>query len=342
MPRAVIIGAGALGLGFLAERMAGSYDLCLADLPSRQPFLRRLAEAQGFGLNLCWPDRMEVRDVRGAFQVADVSDRTGPLEAALREADLVLTAVGGRALPEVMRVIAPILTARTRRCWLLFCENGRNIAATFGKDLGPLVDPVDTVMSRMCRFADPGEERYAPAWPDRAEKLVVESYGRIPLDRALCGEGPFAPVFDLVDSADFRMWEDIKLFMHNGLHACVAYHAWLEGTTRFPAVSRSIWSEARCVMQEELVPAIAFHHPAARPGDLEEYGRELLQRFASPCLNDSIERGVRGAAEKLAPGERLLGGRDYILEAGIEPRGYATTIDAARRVVEETRHALPA
>jgi hypothetical protein len=30
--KAVIVGAGALGLGFLAERLAHDYDLCLADV----------------------------------------------------------------------------------------------------------------------------------------------------------------------------------------------------------------------------------------------------------------------------------------------------------------------
>ena len=40
--KAVIIGAGALGLGFLAERMALDYDLCLADTSVKAQILSHL------------------------------------------------------------------------------------------------------------------------------------------------------------------------------------------------------------------------------------------------------------------------------------------------------------
>jgi mannitol-1-phosphate/altronate dehydrogenase len=169
-------------------------------------------------------------------------------------------------------------------------------------------------------------------WPGSSERLVAESYASIPLDRALCDGGPFTEAFTLVDGAEFRMWEDMKLYMHNGLHAFVAYHAYLSGGQRFPEASAAIRKEASRVMREELVPAVLFHHRRAVRATLEDYGEALLARLFNPWFNDSIERGVRGAAEKLAPAERLLGGRDYIREAGIEPRGYATTIDAARRI----------
>jgi mannitol-1-phosphate/altronate dehydrogenase len=335
-PRALIIGAGALGLGFLAERMAADYALCLADLESRAPLLRRIAAEEGFTANLCSTEGAEARRVKGAFSAASIDGAGGGpgggLADALEAADLVLTAVGGRALPDVVAAIAPILNARRRRTWLLFCENGRDVASRHGKAFGPSVTCVDTVMSRMCRFAEPGESRYAPLWPGHDARLVAEAYAVIPLDRALCRDGPFTGVFDLVEKDEFVMWEDIKLFMHNGMHAFMSYHAFLEGTERFPGISAPIRAEALRVMREELVPAIVFHHPRARRGELMRYGLELLDRFASPHLNDSIERGVRGAAEKLAPGERLIAGRDYIIEAGIEPRGYATTIDAARRI----------
>jgi len=338
-PRAVIIGAGALGLGFLAERMAGDYELCLADLAGRGAFLRRIAQDQGYAMNLCRTDGIEIRSVRGSFTVASFENSrpSRSLASALEETDLVLTAVGNRALPGVVKAIAPVLNARQRPVWLLFCENGLEIAARHSRELTAPVVLVDTVMSRMCRFAEPGEEGYVPLSPGSDEKLVAESYASIPLDDTRCRNGPFTTVFQLMESADFRMWEDAKLFMHNGLHAFMAYHAFLEGTKRFPAISFSIREAALRVMREELVPSIVFHHSRARREAIEHDGRELLERFVSPYFNDSIERGVRGAEEKLAPGERLLGGQDYIREAGIEPRGYATTIEAARRIAALTR-----
>jgi mannitol-1-phosphate/altronate dehydrogenase len=334
-PKAVIVGAGALGLWYLAEQMARDYDLCLADLSARAPLLRRIQAEQGYTVNVCGTAAMEQRRVSGSFSIAytDVPAGATSLAEALAVADLVLTAVGKRALPAVVPAVAPVLNAHTRPIWLLFCENGLDIAATHRPAFAAHVAAADTVMSRMCRFGDPGEAGYAPLWPGLEQQLVVESFAYLPLDRTICQGGPFTPGFDLVTTADFAMWEDIKLFMHNGMHAFVSYHAFLEGAQHFPQVPEAIRTEARRVMLAEVVPAILHHHPQARPAEVERYGLDLLARFYNPYLNDSIERGVRGAEEKLAPGERLLGGCEFIRQAGIEPRGYATTIDAAREIV---------
>jgi hypothetical protein len=365
--KAVIAGSGALGLGFLAERMAVDYELCLVDLPSRVPVLKALAANQGFCVNICRTTGIETRRVKGDFSVAalqgapageeqaeattaaapqgrlhDEENGAGKRDAAgnafvqaLTDADLVLTAVGARALPGAMKAIAPVLNRRSRPVWVLFCENGFNIAARHRQELAPHVALADTVMSRMCRFADPEETRYEPLGDGIGQRLVAEAYDFVPLDRDLCEGGPFSAAFQLVGRAEFRMWEDIKLFIHNGLHAFIAYHGLLEGARKFPDVSSALRDEAQRILHEELVPAIAFHHSAAQRDRVEAYGLELLQRLVNPYFNDSIERGVRGTAEKLAPGERLLGGRDFIREAGIEPRGYAATIKAARLVMNK-------
>ena len=329
-PRALIIGAGALGLGFLAERMAGDYDISLADVPARLPFLEELARRGGFAVTLCGPQGMTVRQVRGSFRAGAVG---GPwFSEALRAADLALTAVGTRALPDVVSAVSRELGARRGRMWVLFCENGRSVAARYGKGLTSPVTPVDTVMSRMCRVAEDGETRYAPLWPGSQLRLVVESFAEIPLYGEPCRGGPFSRVFRMLGAADFALEEDMKLFLHNGLHAFVSYHAFLQGAHRFTQVAPPLWEEARRVAEEELVPALLFHHPQAAREALSRRAADLLARFANPWFDDVIRRGVRGAAEKLAPGERLLGGVDYIREAGIEPRGYARTVEAAFRI----------
>ena len=98
--KAVIIGAGALGLGFLAERMAPGYDLCLADTSAKSELLSHLQREQGFTLNVCGPDGIVARKVIGSFETAlmDTAEGRGILGRALREADLILTATGRKAL----------------------------------------------------------------------------------------------------------------------------------------------------------------------------------------------------------------------------------------------------
>jgi mannitol-1-phosphate/altronate dehydrogenase len=343
-PRALIIGAGALGLGFVGERLAPDYDLCFADLRAgrvQAARLRGLEREQGYTVNICSLDGVTAREVRGGMAVA-FTDRPAE-DAALREAvvqaDLILTATNRRLLNGIVPWLAELLRERETTHYLLFCENGLDIAASYANRFGRHTVLVDTVMSRMCRFNAPGGESDAPSagpyrglWPGH-EALVVEEYALWPLDASVCEGGPFSGAFSLVPPEEFRLWEDVKLYMHNGMHAFVAYQACLEGARTFPETSEALRQAARETMLAEVVPAIVRTHPCARQAELEAYGLALLDRFLNPYFADSIERGVRGVRDKLAPGERLYAGGEYIRRAGISPDGYARTIEAAQAVL---------
>jgi mannitol-1-phosphate 5-dehydrogenase len=331
--KAVIVGAGALGFGFLAERMAQGYDLCLADTSAKSDILSRLQRDQCFAVNVCGLDGIAVRKVIGSFETAIVgtAEGKGMLTRALLEADLVLTATARKVLRKVVDDIAPVMNARPAKAWLLFCENGLNIASAYAPAFGPQTVLVDTVMSRMCRFARPEETSYEPMY-EGGDALVTEAYDYLPLDADLCSPGPFSPVFSMVSPADFSCWEDMKLYLHNGVHAFISYQAFLEGVRFFQDTPAAIRERARQVVLQEVVPAIVKTHPSADGEKVQQYGLELLERFFNPFFNDSIERGIRGIEEKLAPDERLVGGCAYIKRAGIEPTIYATTIDAGRKI----------
>jgi mannitol-1-phosphate 5-dehydrogenase len=342
-PRAVVIGAGALGLGFVAERLAPDYDLCFADLQAQGPRLRRLEREQSYTLNVCGPDGVTARQVQGSMTIAftDRPAEDAALRRALERADLILTVTSRRLLDQIVPWLSELLRGRETRHTLLFCENGLNIARSFANRFGPHTVLVDTVMSRMCRFdvpsggAGPAPEdaRVRPLWPGGGEALVVEDYDYWPLDARVCEGGPFSPAFSLVPPEEFLLWEDIKLYMHNGMHAFVAYQAYLEGARSFAEVSDALREAARETMLTEVVPAILRTHACARQAELEDYGRTLLARFFNPFFADSIERGVRGVQEKLAPDERLISGCEYIRRAGLSPDRYARTIAAAQAIL---------
>lgn len=336
-PKAVIVGAGALGLGFLAERLVDDYDLCLADVQSKSDVLRLIEKQQGFRVNVCRLDGIYKQDVTGAFNIASAD---GPdaasFDRALQESDLVLTATGVESLDSVVSRISTPRNASAKRAWLLFCENGRH-AATYAPRFGDKTVLVDTVMSRMCRFGDPVETGYEPLGPKSTDSLVVEDHDFLPLDVGLCSSGPFGPAFSLVPHAEYACWEDVKMFLHNGMHAFVSYRAYLEGARLFVDTPDWIRQKARQVMLDEVIPAIVHTHPVANRAELEHYGFGLLDRFFNPWFRDTIERGVRGVEEKLVPGARLRAGCEYIRRAGIEPRGFYGTVEAAMEILARQR-----
>jgi mannitol-1-phosphate/altronate dehydrogenase len=344
-PRAVIIGSGALGLGFVAERLAPDYDLCFADLRAQEARLRLLERRQSYTVNLCGLDGVTTRQIQGSMAIA-FTDRPAEddvLCRAVEQADLILTVTGRRLLDQIVPWLSELLDGRETRHYLLFCENGLNIARSFANRFGRHTVLVDTVMSRMCRFDTPNRgagsaptgARYRPMWPGHGEALVVEDYEFWPLEASICEGGPFSPAFSLVPPEEFLLWEDIKLYMHNGMHAFVAYPAFLEGTRSFAEVSDALREAARETMLTEVVPAILRTHSCARQAELEGYGLSLLARFFNPFFADSIARGIRGVRDKLAPDERLFSGCEYIRRAGISPDRYARTIAAAQVVLAQ-------
>ncbi len=120
------------------------------------------------------------------------------------------------------------------------------------------------------------------------------------------------------------------------MHAFVSYHAFLENVKLFADVPLEIRNRAREIALTEVAPAIARTHPDVSAEVIESRALDLLERFYNPYFNDTVARGVRGAAEKLAPGERLRGGVDYILRAGLNPSGYASTIAAAEAILRDS------
>jgi mannitol-1-phosphate/altronate dehydrogenase len=304
-------------------------------LAFKRELLTKLARQQSYTLNVCRLNGVKQFEVRSSLEtvLTDTPEGLAKVREKISAADLVLTCVGKKNLPALCATIASALNG-ARKHWVLLCENGFDLARQHGADLPPQAVLIDTVMSRMCRFAEPDEkDRYAPLWPGTNAALVVEDYAFLPLNGALSHGGPFSSAFSLVSAEEFLMWEHVKLFLHNGLHAFVAYHAHLAGIKRFCDVPAEIRDRAQEVALREVVPALLKTHTCARPEMLKEYAQSLLKRFFNPYLNDSIDRGIRGLEEKLMPGERLMGGCEFIRRAGIEPRGYASTVEAAKKIL---------
>ena len=350
-PGVLLVGAGALGLGFLAERLAGECELTLADRYERRDLLERIEREGGYSLTLCGPTGATTRRVEGRFRAAFTDDPAGPagFEEAVARSPIILTATGGSVLPHLVPVLASAVRAAGGEHTVFFCENGVGIAARYGPALGPAARAMDTVMSRMCRFADQDEERYEPLWPGSPHRLVAEEYAFIPVAEPAPGvqaaaggvrpagrapeRAPLPRAFTAMRADRFGYWQDVKVYMHNAMHAFVAYHDALEGVHSAAATPERIRDAARAVMMDEMVPAVSWHHRWADAAGTERYGQELLGRFYSPWFADSVERGIRGTADKLAPGGRLRGWVDYIREAGIEPAGFTAVVAAAERVL---------
>lgn len=336
--KAVIIGTGALSLGFLGERLTPDYEITFVDKGFKALLLKELQGQQQYILNICHFDGIELFTVQGQFNTfnLDQDNEKNDFYEALTEADLIFTAVGNQNLPGIISEIASILNSQLRENYILICENGRNLAQTYQKYFKKS-KVFDTVMSRMCRFAALEEKNYISLLKSLPDKLVVESYDYLPLNHGACSPERFSPVFTLIEPEIFATWEDIKFFAHNGIHAFIAYHAFLKGYKYFSDVDQKLKEKAEKTMFNEIIPALHRAHPHFPFRELNEYGENLLERIYNPFFHDSIERGIRGILEKLKPNERLVSGLRFIYHQGIKPVHFASAILAGYKIASKLK-----
>ena len=82
--KVVIIGAGALSLGFLGERLAPDYELIFADKNIKAHLLKELQNQQQYILNICHLDGIESVSIQGRFNVFNLDQEKNERSGKIR------------------------------------------------------------------------------------------------------------------------------------------------------------------------------------------------------------------------------------------------------------------
>ncbi len=312
-------------------------ETIVAALKNRSGYLVRIREHTD-------PDADETIPV-GNFDGLHASE-TEAITAAVREADLLSTAVGGATLPKVIGAMAPGLHARTRPVSVLLCENLRQSARVAAAVLAktertstPRVGFVETSIGKMVpimpariRERDPLE-----VWSERYNRIVADRNGFV-------DEPPAVP--ELVLKKDFAAHVDCKLFVHNLGHAAAAYHGFLRGFGTIPEclADPAVRAEASGAMDESVLALIRAYAEAFTLEELRAHRDELLRRFDNPALGDTVFRVGRDLPRKLAPDDRCFGALALALRTGVDPEHVCRTIAAALhfRATDEAGAPFPA
>ena len=336
MRQAVVFGAGKIGRGFLGQLLFEGgcqtafvdTDTDLVDALSRRGAypLRLVSDAGAQTLQI---DRVSGLDARR--DAARVTQ-------AVAGADLIVTAVGVRALPAVAAALAAGLNLRAAEhaipIDILLCENQWHAASLMRGLLEPHltsggrayceahVGLVETVIGRMVP---------APTDAQRAEDpllIVAEPCTELPVARAMLRADP-PPLPGLILADNFEAYEARKLYLHNMSHAALAYlgfergHGYLWQCAADPEVS----GVGRAALAE-VIPALAAEYNLPEDG-LHAFADDLLGRFANRLLGDTVARVAADPRRKLRPEDRLVGAANLCLKHDIMPTALAKIIWSA-------------
>ena len=342
-PRCLVIGAGRVAGGFVAPllRDAG-WEIILMSQNAR--VIEAINEDGGLWVRT-GIDPPEDRWVGDVFAISPWDPGLPHLAA---DADLLATAVGSSALPDVGRTLAPLLRARLAACEapinVITFENHRRAPEVLAASL----IEEDPFLARMiCLRVGIGG---AAVWrtisrrritskgvifdADGADECYADALALIPGAPPLDGS---VPGIELVRAFDDRMVE--KLWIFNAGHAAAAYLGWQCGCrTVREAMERPTVRAAVAGVVTEAQRAFEAYL-SVRPGSVPIPPRSLswiLDFYADPGLEDPIVRVAREPRRKLAADDRLIGPAVACSAAGFRPLALADTIAAALSYAEPT------
>jgi mannitol-1-phosphate 5-dehydrogenase len=340
-PRCLMIGAGRMAGGFVAPllRDAG-WEIILTSRNGS------VIEAINEGGGLWVRTGVDLPEDHWVGNISAVSLWDPGLRHLAARADLLATAVGPSALPDVGRMLAPLLRARLAASEapinVITFENHRRAPEILAASL----IAEDSSLARIiCRRVGIGG---AAVWRTISHRMTTSKGVRFDADRAdecfaealslISGVPPLdgsVPGIELVQAFDDRMIE--KLWVFNAGHAAAAYLGWQCGCrTIHEAMERPAARAAVAGVVTEAQQAFDAYL-SMRPGSESVPPRSLnwiLGSYADPRLEDPIVRVAREPRRKLAADDRLIGPAVACSAAGIRPLALAHTVGAALSYAE--------
>lgn len=211
---------------------------------------------------------------------------------------------------------------------------------------------VNTVISKMCGYADPNNSKQTLAHiaPGHPKALLVEAFNRILISRITFADAEaqrsFVPgIAQFVEKPDLLPFEEAKLYCHNGMHAFAAYLGKIAGCTSMAQLRHvpGVLPLVRTATVEEPGAALVRKYGGLDPlfttTGMTAHIDDYCERMVNPLLDDAIDRVCRDPARKLAWGDRLVGAMRLALQEGIPPRRFALGAAAALADLTDAMHA---
>lgn len=328
---ALIIGAGKIGRGFIAQLFYNSgYKLWFLDASKEVVELLNKEKKYRVDIAREGKDLTEYIKVQGAFTLDD-KDKVAEVTSDI---DIIASSVGAGNIEKVTRFMKDILIAAGRKKLLnwIICENANNPAKKI-KDI--LLQNADPEFEEFVRYKLGLIETQVlrTGMPANAEVIIKEplalrmqDWRTLPLDKDAF-IGPIPEVKGFVPKTNFSNELVRKLYTFNGTNGSIAYIGWANGY-KILHESALAYPEFFSEIQEESAFGL-IHEFGLDEKEQREFMALAMKKYTDPTINDQIERNANDTRRKLSKEERLVGPALLCLKYGRKPYAYAKAIAAA-------------
>ncbi|RDW20612.1 mannitol-1-phosphate 5-dehydrogenase [Oceanobacillus chungangensis] len=330
---AVHFGAGNIGRGFIGLLLnQANYHTTFVDVNAAT--VEEINKKQQYNVVLA-AEESETVTVKNVSAINSIADPDKVIEA-IREADLITTAVGPNILAIISELIAKGLSERAKTnkkpLNLIACEN-----MVGGSDLlkekvySHITEAEHAAFDELYGFPNAAVDRIVPNQvnEDPLEVSVEPYFEWVVEEPAFKGEVPTIDGVTYVQ--DLKPYIERKLFTVNTGHAVPAYIGRQMG---YKTINEAMHDEK---VQEIIKGALAESGEAVIQtydfdrAEHQEYINKIIGRFMNPYISDEVTRVARGPIRKLGAHDRLIRPASVYMEVtgGKEPTYLAKTIAAA-------------
>ncbi len=327
MPESVVIfGAGQIGRGFIGDICnASGYSLVFVDVVDA--VVRMLNEKGEYPL---WLLSGESKIERKITNISALSfSQKEAVTDAISEVNLVFTAVGTNNMHGVAPMLAGGIEKKARKSPdaflnIVICENlldsskilksavEKCLPSELWRYMDKRVGFVETVVSRM---VSPLSAELRKKYP---LLVTVEPYNILPVEKKKF-KAAVPPVRGFYPVDNLFPYEELKLFVHNLSHACLAYAGYLKGYMYiWEALEDSGIRKLLDGVLAEAKSALMKKHGFER-AEIENYISDLIERFDNKSLGDTVYRVGRDPLRKIGADDRIAGGIRLCISQGIYP-----------------------
>ena len=329
MGKHIIVGAGKIGRGFIAQLLENSgEEFCFVE--SYEKLAQGLNQAGRYHIHVLGNEK---RDSEIVGKKVYSYRNTEEIKEKVLDADCIFTSVGGKNLEGLCEVLGEPVRNRlekniTKPLNFITCENWKRPAEILKTGIGKYCNGYEEEFEKTVGFTEAVILRSGIENKEDWLAVNVQDYWELPVN-SLKVKGKLPDVGGLVLMDDFDGFLERKFYTYNAANGTVAYIGTLLGYRKVAEgahdpfvlkILRGVYDETSRALCEK------YKFP------LEEqlkFAGSSLQKMQNRIIEDTLERNARDPLRKLGPEDRLLGPALMAYRYGIIPENLAVSIAAA-------------
>lgn len=291
----VIFGAGNVGRGFLAEVIQNNeYKITFVDV--NEELTNLLASKNEYTIKYASEKDEEIM-IRN-FDVINLRTNPEIVISAIKESDLILTAIGVKLLSTLNHFLEQGLNAKSKWTTIIACENGIRASSQWKATFK------NPFKNQNIQMIDAIVDRIVPNIQSNTLDVIVEKYWSIVLDKKQMVMPIAINGCQFVDELDSYI--ERKIFLLNSLHVYTAWQGMMKNIVYIHEAinEKSIYKNV-LQLGEELMNVLVAKHNFNKE-ELNEYLNDVFKRFKNKKLNDTCLRVGAAPIRKLSPNERFI------------------------------------